>query len=240
MEYTFEDFKNRANSKNLSKNEKIGFPDSYRIEKDKHILEDISFKLNLFKSKSFLDIGCGCSDLVVHIIKNCIKRKSKIHLIDSEEMLSQISTELLVNDLVNTFPGSFPKISKKLKIKYDSILVYSVIQYSFAHDNFYNFIHSCLDLLNPGGRLLIGDIPNFQSRERFLNSNSGNDFKKSFDNKNFDFKIVHNDRERIDDSVVMSVLSRFRTFGYETYLMPQNEILPFANRREDILIIKRI
>jgi hypothetical protein len=44
-------------------------------------------------------------------------------------------------------------------------------------------------------------------------------------------------KERMDDSVVMSILSRFRNFGYETYLLPQDNRLPFANSREDILIV---
>lgn len=35
-------------------------------------------------------------------------------------------------------------------------------------------------------------------------------------------------------------MQRYRTAGYETYLLPQNKNLPMANRREDIIIERRI
>ena len=43
---------------------------------------------------------------------------------------------------------------------------------------------------------------------------------------------------QIDDGVILGVLQRYRGFGYDSYLLPQNENLPFANRREDILIVR--
>ena len=35
-------------------------------------------------------------------------------------------------------------------------------------------------------------------------------------------------------------MQRYRAAGYETYLLPQNKNLPMANRREDIIIERRI
>jgi len=44
MEYTFNDFKERAKDKTLSKWEIIGFPDSYRKGVESLIFNDISMK----------------------------------------------------------------------------------------------------------------------------------------------------------------------------------------------------
>jgi trans-aconitate methyltransferase len=64
MEFTFDNFKERANDKNLSKWEKIGFPDSYRKGFEELIFEDISSKVKIKDANYILDIGCGCSELV--------------------------------------------------------------------------------------------------------------------------------------------------------------------------------
>ena len=80
-------------------------------------------------------------------------------------------------------------------------------------------------------------MPNFNCRERFLNSSESSEFKNNKVSVSVD--IVHENIDRLDDSVVMSILLRFRNFGCETYVLPQPKSLPFANRREDILIVKR-
>lgn len=43
----------------------------------------------------------------------------------------------------------------------------------------------------------------------------------------------------MDDSIVLAIVARLRRFGCEAYLVPQNDNLPMANRREDILVVKR-
>ncbi|MDZ4844799.1 MAG: hypothetical protein SH857_04530 [Chitinophagales bacterium] len=242
MEFSFEDFKNRAADKNLSKWEKIGFPDAYRKGKEADIFQDIAEKLQLKKeNQNILDIGSGCSELAELLIKHAATSNSKLFLIDSAEMLDNIDRSNLHSNVI-LVPGYFPKIknfNETYSGKIDAILAYSVIQYVFLEQSIFQFIHACIDLLQPGGRLLLGDIPNYAARERFLNSAAGSEFKKNAESAHTDLALNHENRERIDDSVVFSILSRFRNFGCETYLLPQNEKLPFANRREDILIIKR-
>jgi hypothetical protein len=43
---------------------------------------------------------------------------------------------------------------------------------------------------------------------------------------------------QIDDSVILSIVMRARSQGFDAYIVPQNENLPMANRREDILITR--
>ena len=242
MELSFEDFRKRALDKKLSKWEKIGFPDEYRENVELAIFEDIKRKLNLSDHSNLrlLDIGCGCGDLVKHFIELAKSHNHDLILVDSEEMLSNIDVEF-ESPRIQLVPGYFPAISSidKMSASLDYIVIYSVIQYVFLEQSLYKFLHKCIDLLKPGGKLLIGDIPNASSRNRFLKSEAGQRFLEVGKTNKNHISIEHIDDERIDDSVIMAILSRFRQFGCETYLLPQSEGLPFDNRREDILIVKR-
>ena len=46
------------------------------------------------------------------------------------------------------------------------------------------------------------------------------------------------DQHKIDDSVILLLLSRARNQGFDAYVLPQRQDLPMANRREDVLIIR--
>lgn len=242
MEFTFDDFRARAKDERLSKWEKVGFPDSYRKGKDIFIFNDIVEKLQLRRNNlMLLDIGSGCSELVELLIQHARASHSQLVLVDSAEMLQSIAPEKLHSG-VTLVPGYFPAIEnfkESYSGKMDAVLVYSVLQYVFLEQNIFGFLHACVELLKPNGRLLLGDIPNFSARERFLLSTAGEEFRKNAADIPAHLSVVHENQERMDDSIVFAILSRFRSFGCETYLLPQAEQLPFAGRREDILIIKR-
>jgi hypothetical protein len=44
--------------------------------------------------------------------------------------------------------------------------------------------------------------------------------------------------DRVDDGVVLGIVDRMRRRGFDAYIVPQSELLPLANRREDILIVR--
>ncbi|MCW4047201.1 MAG: class I SAM-dependent methyltransferase [Candidatus Bathyarchaeota archaeon] len=238
---TFEDFKRLAKNEKLSRYEKIGFPDEYRKGYERAIFDDIKSKLKGLREKSriVLDIGCGCSELAFMILDLCERNNSKLLLVDSEEMLSMIPTK----SFVEKFPGRFPDCSslfEKYKGNVDVILVYSVIQHVFLESNIFVFIDKACELLRDGGEMLIGDIPNVSKRKRFFSSKSGIQCHQRFTGKNelpkVEFMAI--EEKKIDDGVVFGILQRYRNFGFDTYLLPQNEKLPIATRREDILIKK--
>ena len=106
--------------------------------------------------------------------------------------------------------------------------------------NPFYFIDEAVKLLNDGGRLLIGDIPNISKRNRFFASNTGLKFHQNFTKTNtspeYEFNTLIEDK--IDDSLVFAILSRYRNAGFEAYLLEQPINLPMRNRREDILIVK--
>jgi hypothetical protein len=244
QELTFNDFKDLARDPGLTQYGKIGFPDSYRKGKSKAIIADIDTKVPLLhtKNKMIVDIGCGCSDLVKDLIKICKKNKHKLILVDSQEMLDLIPNASCIIKLAGYFPN-MPELLKEYVGKIDYVLTYSVLHYVFTENNIYNFIHKALDLLKNNGLFLIGDIPNLNKRNRFLQSKEGIKFQQNkvkFDKENVNRVSMPNDlSQKIDDAVILSILMRYRNYGYETYLVPQNGNLPMVNRREDILIIKR-
>lgn len=240
QELNFEDFKKMALNKELSGSEKIGFPDSYRKGFSTKILQDINQKIPVYttQNKVIIDIGCGCDELTFELIDVCKKNNHTLILVDSEEMLKDLPDADHIIKLAGQFPFQDTRLDAYIG-KIDYVICYSVIFYVFANDNLFDFIHQSLNLLKPGGRYLIGDIPNIDKRDRLLNSEEGKQFRQNAP-KDVKGSTAHENREqKMDDSIVFSILTRYRKFGCETYLMPQSADLPLSNRREDILIIKR-
>lgn len=235
------DFRELALDSELSKYEKIGFPDAYRKNFEDLIFTDIYKKLVRLKDAGItvLDIGPGCSDLPIYLIDFCVKRNNNLYLIDSTEMLSLLPNAKNVVKIASFFPDCQEWI-KQHREKIDVILCYSVLHYIFLDSSIFKFLDSALSLMAPGGYFLLGDIPNVSKRKRFFKSNAGIKFHKIFMNTEVEPVIEFNviDEEKIDDSVVFSLLQRARSQGFDAYVIPQNPLLPLANRREDILIIR--
>lgn len=238
---TFNDFRKLAKDNSLRDYEKIGFPDNYRKGFEAVIFSDIKSKLKSLRQerKVILDIGCGCSRLAFMISDLCEKNHSKLILVDSEEMLSSIPDK----PFIEKFPGRFPdcfNLLEKFRGSVDVILTYSVIQHVFLEMNVFTFIDKACELLTDGGEMLIGDIPNVSKRKRFFSSISGIECHKKFTGRNELPKVDFNriEEKKIDDAIIIAILQRYRNFGFDTYLIPQDEKLPIATRREDILIRK--
>jgi hypothetical protein len=238
---SFEAFKLLAKNKSLSKYEKIGFPTQYRQGLEQSIFNDIKTKatnLNL-SNQTILDVGCGCSDLVSILIEYSEIHSHTLYLNDSGEMLSLLPDK----EFISKIDGQFPICLEKNPLDcgtIDVILVYSVIQYVFAAGGLFDFYDSCLKLLNHSGQLLIGDIPNVSMRKRFFSSPAGISCHQAFTGTHElpDIKFNTIDSGLIDDSVIVSLLSRARAQGFHAWLLPQSSNLPMANRREDLLIYK--
>ena len=236
---TYETFKDMASDKELSKYEKIGFPNDYREKYEESIFNNINTILRLDREEIiFFDIGCGCSELPKLIIKNAIKNRQNLYMVDSEEMLVHLPNKDNMVKISGKFPDEINLLEYQNKV--DAIVLYSVLQHIALDMNPFYFIDEAVKLLNDGGRLLIGDIPNISKRNRFFASNTGLKFHQNFTKTNtspeYEFNTLIEDK--IDDSLVFAILSRYRNAGFETYLLEQPIDLPMRNRREDILIVK--
>jgi len=239
---TFNDFREMAKDQNLSRHEKVGFPDSYRDGKEKAIFQDMRQKLlNLsLKDKNVLEIGPGCSALPLMLSELCRKYNHKLSFVDSPEMLALIQKEAHVTEYAGIFPTAMGADYDTLVGKFNVIIAYSVIQYVYAEGNLWDFVDRCLLLLADGGEILFGDVPNLSMRKRFFASEQGVKTHHKFTGKEEKPKVCFNKIElgQMDDTVVLSILGRARAQGFNAWVVPQAPSLPMANRREDILIRK--
>jgi SAM-dependent methyltransferase len=237
----FDDFRALAGDDSLTLNEKVGFPESYRAKKEGAILADLIAKLPRLaeENRIVIDIGPGCGDLARVFVDHCERKAHELVLIDSEEMLALLPNPAHAKKVAAYYPQC-PQVFQEYAGRVDVIVVYSVFQYVFAEGNAWDFIDRSLSLLAPGGRLLLGDIPNIARRKRFFASETGIKFHQEFTQTDevprVDFNVL--ELGNIDDSVVLAILARARAAGFDAYVMPQAEDLPMANRREDILIIR--
>ena len=235
----FVGFSKLAGDERLSMYEKIGFPDSYRRGFEHQIFADIRAKLRRLDDRalSVIDIGPGCSDLPRMLIDLCRANDHHLYLVDSEAMLANLPNAPFIDKRPGLFPTCRDALSD-LRGSIDVILCYSVLHYVFVDANVFDFVDVSLDLLAPGGELLIGDIPNISKRRRFFSTESGVAYHRQFVG-NDSLPAIEPDvpvERSIDDSVVMSLVSRARMAGADAYVLPQDPALPMANRREDILI----
>jgi SAM-dependent methyltransferase len=239
---SFDDFKQLARDPSLSRYEKIGFPNSYREGKEAAIFEDITRKLPMLHQRGLtvLDIGPGCSELPSMMIDLCRRNGHRLILVDSPEMLERIPDEAFIQKVPGRFPEECQSVLNDFAGSVHVLLTYSVFHYVFADQNPIHFIDQSIRLLAPGGRMLIGDVPNVSKRKRFFASANGVAFHQAFtgttEHPRVDFNIV--EPGRIDDAFLLAVVMRCRSAGFDAYVLPQSDDLPLANRREDILIAR--
>lgn len=235
----FEEFRRRAADPKLSPHEKSGFPDLYREGRGGTILNDILAKMPPLcdRGGQVLDIGPGSSSLPMALIEHCLRQQHHLTLVDSAEMLALLPHHATITKIAGAFPAVLPAVQKAAS-GYDAILVYSVAQYVFAEGNLWSFVDCAAGLLNPGGALLIGDLPNTSLRKRFLASAAGRAHHRRHVDPHNDPVVNFNRAEpgQIDDAVVFAILQRMRLAGFDAFVLPQAPELPQASRREDILI----
>ena len=238
----YEGFKALACDPARSPHEKVGFPDSYREGKAKDILRDIARKLPALRArgKAVLDVGAGCSDVATSLIALCAERGHRLALVDSAEMLAHLADAPHVEKHPGRFPDEHLAFVAQRRGGFDAILVYSVLHYVFVERSTFAFLDRCLELLAPGGRLLVGDVPNQSMRKRFFSSPAGVRFHQRFTGTSEVPEVEHLAIEtgHLDDAVLLALVMRARAAGFHAWLVPQDPRLPMANRREDLLVVR--
>ncbi len=236
-----------AKDTTLSLHEKIGFPNEYREGYKDFIVADILLKLPQLRKchRKIVDLGCGCDELAWEILRLSAEKQHECWMLDAPEMLAilkeHLPDEWSYFSCVGKFPDECDAFIAEHRGSFDAVLVYSVLMYVCVHDSIFNFIDKVVELLAPGGRVLLGDIPNRSKRRRFFRSPTGIKTHRAFTGTEDVPQVDPWELEygKLDDSIVFAILQRYRAGGYETYLLPQGENLPMANRREDILIERR-
>lgn len=236
-DYSYEIFQSLAADVNQSVYERIGFPDGHREGYEEIIYQDILSKLPSISRPGnlFLEIGPGASNLPKLVSNQVLEVGGHVTWIDGEAVLSHLPDGQAIRKIY----GKFPLENQDLGL-FDSILIYSVLHYINTESSLEIFLDSCLSLLNSGGRILIGDIPNVSMRKRFFSSQQGIEFHRKYMNTEKAPEVLFGNIElgKMDDSSFIHIIMRSRIQGFHAYLLPQDSRLPFANRREDILIVK--
>jgi len=239
---TYDDFRAMAQDPTLDKYQKISSSAVSRLGREQLIFDDILRKVGPLSQsgKTILDIGPGCSDLPQLLIAHCERAGHRLILADSPEMLDQLPDHAFITKIPGHFPDECRSALEPLKGTIDGIIGYSVLHYVIPGYDVFDFFDSGLDLLAPGGSLLIGDIPNASMRRRFFASEAGVRFHqanlKTGDRPDVRFNAL--ERDSIDDALVIALVLRARSAGFHAYVVPQDAALPLANRREDVLIVR--
>lgn len=238
---TYQSFRRMAVDPTLSSHEKIGYPDAFRHGFESAVLDDVTAKLPaLARSGSMvLDIGAGCDEYAHRQIARCGERQQTLYLVDSPEMLGQLPDAAHIRKVPGRFPDEvLPSLRAALPQGADAIVCYGVLQVVFIEANPFEFVDAAASLLAPGGRLLFGEVPNQSKLRRFLGSDAGRAYHRSYMRSEHDPELAPFEApgRRIDDAVLLGLLMRLRSAGFDAWLMPQAEALPLSNRREDLLV----
>ena len=227
-----------ATDPSLSAHERSGFPDAYREGAEAAILADVERKLPRLgeSGMTVMDVGCGAGPLADELRRRCAERGHELILVDSPEVLAHHPDAPGVWKV----PGRFPQTPDLLTGRAgacDAVLAYSVLQYAFAEASVFAFVDAALTLLRPGGRLLVGDLPNASMRRRFLASDVGRAHHREYTGRDEDPPVEWPvlPAGEIDDAVALALIARTRDAGYHAWALPQAPGLPMANRREDLL-----
>lgn len=203
---------------------------AFQTDAETRIAADVLAKLQPLPTSRFLDIGCG-PGLLIEAIEPHVGSYVGIDSPDQIQIARRVSrsAELVSGDFLKTdFAGSF-----------DRILIYSVIHCLPDFEAVLTFVSKSVGLLAIGGRLLIGDIPNFDTKTKFLASSAGAEFHSRWSQAN---KVAPARSENVigsfTDAQVMAMIARFRLSGLLSYVLPQPPDLPFGHTREDLLIVR--
>jgi cyclopropane fatty-acyl-phospholipid synthase-like methyltransferase len=229
-------------AKKITKNNSHILSARYKFltSKYKYICEDICEKLSINKSDDIFDIGTGDGKIINYLSKKCKSATT----IDSEEVINRTNH----NKKVIYLKGNIHKEGKKIKKRFDKILVYSVVQYFRNVKEVITFINLCSKLLKDVGMILIGDIPNQDMDLRYQNTKNYKKQSKIFDEKRklyitkLEKDFFSNNKVKtiqFSDKILFSLIKKFNTSNYESYILPQKKDLPYSVKRVDLLIRKR-
>jgi len=238
-----------STSDNLS--ETVGRSSSFEGQ-EQVIIDDIHNKMKFRSNSKFLDIGCGFGNLTRYFIEYSQNNSIELFLFDIDSVIDRISSDSRFHlESARLFKGVFPVQSTlPTNQKYDFILAYSVLHYTDSPDH---FVEEATSLLNPGGVLLLGDLPNINKMGRLLSSEYGRKFEAEYRNQEIsEIPIYTNHHDfltkkqnscnhpDIHDDFILGLLKKYRRKGADAWVMPQPDNLPFSKTREDIIIKNRM
>lgn len=210
---------------------------SFQYHAEKRAISDTIQKLELKPTDNVLDIGSNVGSMSIPISYLV----NSVTCIDSPNLTKFIQEKKIDN--INLLSGDFLEV--EIDNKFDKILVYGVLN-CLNEIDLYKFIDKCLTILNPGGILLFGDIPNISKKKRYLDKYQTNEEKESWNEliSKEDFSHLqeipkYNSENKIaifDDDIILNMVKYIRNKDFNCYIINQKENLPFNKTREDIIV----
>lgn len=212
------------------------------------ICRDIRAKLELRPTDRLLEVGCNIGTLLTPLSEAVREAVGQDH----PDVLARYADLGRVPANVSLIGGQWPEI--RPAGRFDKILIYAVMITLPNQAIADAMIDACLETLEPGGRLLVGDLPNSDKRRRFLASTEGAEVSAAYETLRRQdhaanpsayegraqlFAQVEEPLMFQDDHYAIGLLHRIRAAGYEAWLLPQPVDLPSCHTREDLLVWKR-
>lgn len=206
-----------------------------QLESERWVLDDVTEKLALLPTHSLLEIGCGAGNLLIPLSFKVSNSVGVDHAIVIERFKARFQTENIA-----LIDGDFLDVD--LGHTFDRVLIYSVLHCLDTDDHLFQFLDHALTCLAANGRMLIGDVPNQDRKQRFLASKRGRRFQLEWEQKVAEMStgfVPHPPFKgvSIGDDTILRILSHLRSTGCHAYLVEQPAKLPFGNTREDILVV---
>lgn len=207
------------------------------------IVDDVAKTLAVNDNTSLLEIGCNAGALLVPLAG---KVKSATG-IDHPNCLEKCRAVGVPTNL-DLIAGPWPEAAAQLQGSYDAILIYSVIQCLPGPGEAREFLERAADFLAPGGRMLVGDLPNSDKKRRFLSTDFGRSFEQQYIQRRADavdadrqamqkaFELARPMTDFVSDEFLLDLCASFRRRGFHAYLLPQGGNVPFHMTREDLLV----
>ncbi len=210
-----------------------------QMSDEKRILADVLAKLEIGPEHDVLDIGCGVGQLLIPL--SFVARR--VTGIDNPPALEHIKS-IVARDNIALLPGPFPL--RRPDHAFDRIVVYSVIQYMPDMKHARAFLSAALESLAPGGRMLIGDLPNRDLKARFMVSRTGAEFDRQWRAAQGAAGAAAPGHARafahlqalggFSDDDVLELVRFVRANGCHAHSVSQPRDLPYGNTREDIVV----
>ena len=207
---------------------------------------DVEKKLGLTPDTTLLEIGCGPGNLLLPLSF----RVAQATGLDHPRIVEKARLRF-ADARVHWIGGEFPNVKLEPgQDRFDAILIYSVMHYVADMESALAFCDAATRLLAPGGRMLIGDMPNVDRKRRFLASDAGIAFDAEWRRSQAahttpkpggdPFEIFNGCKSigGFTDVDLLRLLAHFRARGLHAYLLAQPADLPFGHTREDILVVK--
>lgn len=234
---SFNNYATAAENVALHDTEKAGRY-AFQADAERRILSELLNKLDLQPTDQLLEIGCGPGNLIIplaHFVARAVG-------IDNQAAIDRLHARAPTAANLQGIAGDFLTLQLPTG-HFDKILIYSVLHYLSSAEEALLLIDRALSLLAPGGRLLLGDLPNQDLKRRFGTSGVGQRTAQEWQ-KNLAAHGSHAFAPlpadplliAIDDKLILRLVRHIREKGYEAYMLPQDKRLPFGNTREDILV----